>query len=66
MTDSRKQSLYFTDEVLSEIMHEASRLDRSLSWIVQRAWKVARTDIHQLPSVNEMLRAPERAERRIA
>jgi uncharacterized small protein (TIGR04563 family) len=28
--------------MLEEIRNEAARLDRSLSWIVQRAWKVAR------------------------
>ena len=34
--------------------HEAARLDRSLSWVVQRAWKIARLEIRKLPSVNEV------------
>jgi uncharacterized small protein (TIGR04563 family) len=42
MPEQRKQSLYFPREMLEEIRNEAARLDRSLSWIVQRAWKVAR------------------------
>lgn len=42
MPEQRKQSLYFPREMLDEIRNEAARLDRSLSWIVQRAWKVAR------------------------
>jgi uncharacterized small protein (TIGR04563 family) len=45
----RKQSLYFPESMLEEINGEASRLDRSLSWIVQRAWKVARPDIRKIP-----------------
>ncbi len=51
--DKRKQSLYFPEKMLDEIKAEAARLDRSLSWMVQRAWKVAREDIKKLPSVNE-------------
>ena len=38
-TDKRKQSLYFPESMLQEIKEEAARLDRSLSWVVQRAWK---------------------------
>ncbi len=41
-TDKRKQSLYFPREMLAEISAEARRQDRSLSWIVQQAWKIAR------------------------
>ena len=37
MSDKRKQSLYFPEEMLKEIGAEATRQDRSLSWIVQKA-----------------------------
>jgi uncharacterized small protein (TIGR04563 family) len=53
-TDKRKQSLYFPESMLQEIKEEAARLDRSLSWVVQRAWKLARLDIKKLPSVNDV------------
>ena len=53
-TDKRKQSLYFPEEMLKEIGDEATRQDRSLSWIVQKAWKVARKDIMRIPSVNDV------------
>lgn len=52
-TDKRKQSLYFPDEMLAEIEKEAERQDRSLSWIVQQAWRVARPDMRKIPSVND-------------
>jgi uncharacterized small protein (TIGR04563 family) len=53
-TDKRKQSLYFPESMLDEIKVEAGRLNRSLSWVVQRAWKVARQDVKKLPSVNDV------------
>ena len=50
LKENRKQSLYFPEEMLAEMRAEARRLDRSLSWTVQRAWKTARQDIRKLPS----------------
>lgn len=61
-SDKRKQSLYFPEDMLDEIKHEANRLDRSLSWIVQRAWRVARNDIKRLPSVDDLLEEGGREE----
>lgn len=67
-SDHRKQSLYFPEEMLGEIQREANRQDRSLSWIVQQAWRVARADIRRMPSVNDVLqpvppyKPPERSE----
>ncbi len=57
-TDHRKQSLYFPEEMLSEIERESQRQDRSLSWIVQQAWKIARSDIKRMPSPNDVLLQP--------
>jgi uncharacterized small protein (TIGR04563 family) len=54
-TDNRKQSLYFPEDMLEEIQKEATRQDRSISWIVQQAWKVARSDIRKMPSVNDVI-----------
>ena len=53
--DKRKQSLYFPEEMLKEIQDEANRQDRSLSWIVQQAWRIARGEIKRFPSVNDVL-----------
>lgn len=53
-SDKRKQSLYFPEIMLQEIKDEAARLDRSLSWVVQRAWKLARNEIRKIPSVNDI------------
>jgi uncharacterized small protein (TIGR04563 family) len=48
-TDKRKQSLYFPEEMLREIQEEATRQDRSLSWIVQQAWRCARAHVAKMP-----------------
>ena len=57
-TDKRKQSLYFPEEMLNEIRSEAERQDRSLSWIVQKAWKMAREEMKRFPSVNDNFDEP--------
>ena len=59
ISDKRKQSLYFPEEMLKEIGAEATRQDRSLSWIVQKAWKAARKDIMSMPSVEGLSRDRE-------
>jgi uncharacterized small protein (TIGR04563 family) len=53
-SDKRKQSLYFPEDMLKEIQDESKRQDRSLSWIVQKAWKLARKDIMKFPSTNDV------------
>ena len=39
---SRKHSFHFPEWMARELEAEAARLDRSTSWIVQRAWKLAK------------------------
>lgn len=53
MTDKRKQSLYFPAAMLDEIQQEAVRQDRSLSWVLQQAWKIARGQLTKFPSAND-------------
>jgi uncharacterized small protein (TIGR04563 family) len=61
-SDKRKQSLYFPEEMLKEIGAEATRQDRSLSWIVQKAWKAARKDLMTIPSVVDTPRDPDKGD----
>ena len=51
--DKRKQSLYFPEDQLAAIEREAKRLQRSLSWIVQRCVKVGLKAVQDMPSVDE-------------
>ena len=52
-SDKRKQSVYFPVDMLEEIQKEALRQDRTVSWIVQRAWRIARNEIVHYPSIND-------------
>jgi uncharacterized small protein (TIGR04563 family) len=47
--DKRKQSLYFPPDMLRDIEAEAIRLDHSTSWVVQRAWGIARMELKKMP-----------------
>jgi uncharacterized small protein (TIGR04563 family) len=47
---NRKQSLYFPEAMLDEMKAEAKRIDRTLSWVVQKAWKLAREGMLKMPS----------------
>jgi uncharacterized small protein (TIGR04563 family) len=49
--DKRKQSLYFTAEMLREIEAQARRLDRSMSWVVKYAWMHGKCALEKLPSM---------------
>jgi uncharacterized small protein (TIGR04563 family) len=53
MHDRRKQSLYFPEDMLREIQEAATRQDRSLSWVIQQAWKMARGQLAKVPGVND-------------
>jgi uncharacterized small protein (TIGR04563 family) len=44
--------------MLAETQREAIRQDRSISWIIQAAWKIARDDVRRLPGVGALAPAP--------
>lgn len=47
----KKVTLYFNAPMLAETQKEAIRQDRSISWIIQAAWRRARDEIRRLPAV---------------
>lgn len=49
MSQKRKVTLYFNAAMLEETQHEAVRQDRSISWIIQASWRIARDAIKQMP-----------------
>ena len=40
--------------MLEEMRAEAIRQDRSLSWLVQRAWLIARDTVAGYPGINDL------------
>ncbi len=49
MSQKKKVTLYFNAGMLAETQREALRQDRSLSWIIQAAWRLARDEVKRLP-----------------
>ena len=49
-SQKKKVTLYFNAAMLSETQKEALRQDRSVSWIIQAAWRIARDEIRQMPA----------------
>jgi uncharacterized small protein (TIGR04563 family) len=45
----KKVTLYFSATMLEETQREAIRQDRSISWIIQAAWKMSREEVRRLP-----------------
>lgn len=52
-SDKRKQSLYMPDSMIDEVKEEARRLDRSISWVMQRAWAMSKEGIRTLPATGD-------------
>jgi uncharacterized small protein (TIGR04563 family) len=50
VSQKRKVTLYFNAAMLAETQKEALRQDRSVSWIIQASWRIAREMVKQMPS----------------
>ena len=50
---SKRQALYFPSDMLKDIQGEAERQDRSISWLIQQAWRIARTELRKVPSTTD-------------
>ncbi len=44
-----KQSVYLPEDMLSQLRLEAERLERPLSWVLNRAWRIALPKISAIP-----------------
>lgn len=47
-----KLTLYFPKEVLAQAQQEAERQDRSVSWVMQQAWRIAYGQLQGYPSID--------------
>ena len=58
----KKVTLYFSSGMLDETQREAIRQDRSISWIIQAAWRIARDEVQRLPGYGGQAGADPAAE----
>ena len=61
MAAKKKLTLYVSDEVLKETKQEALRQDRSISWVLETAWRMSRNKIQDFPSIEDFHSALENA-----
>jgi uncharacterized small protein (TIGR04563 family) len=54
----KKVTLYFSAAMLEETQREAIRQDRSISWIIQAAWRMSREEVRKLPGVAGLSPSP--------
>lgn len=43
--DKRKVSIYLPEKILKEIKEQSLLQDRSVSWLLQRAWALSKKDV---------------------
>lgn len=55
MSQKRKVTLYFNSSMLAETQKEAIRQDKSVSWIIQAAWRIARDEVKRMPGTGMAL-----------
>ena len=55
MACKKKMTLYFAEDVFHETKQEALRQDRSMSWVMEVAWKIARERLQSMPVIEELV-----------
>jgi uncharacterized small protein (TIGR04563 family) len=53
--DKRKQSFFLPSDMIDELEELAEKLDRSMSWVMQRAWVHAREQMRRFPGREALL-----------
>ena len=56
---TRRQALYFPSEMLEELQKESHRQDRSISWLIQQAWRISRGELQRLPGTTDFIPSVE-------
>lgn len=54
MRGTQKRSVYLPAEMLEQIEHEMQRQERTLSWLIQQAWRIAGPTIRNFPGMDDL------------
>ena len=54
MAVKKKMTLYLPEDLVEQTRREAGRQDRSLSWIMELAWKIAHEKIQEMPGIEDL------------
>lgn len=55
MAAKKKLTLYVSEDLLQETKVEALRQDRSISWILEQAWRLSKDRLQNIPGVEEII-----------
>ena len=53
MSDPRKIRVYFPGPMIRELRRESIRLERTVSWLVQRCVRIGLEELKKMPSIND-------------
>ena len=54
MAAKKKLTLYFSEDLLEDARQEAERQDRSISWVLEQAWRLARERMKHVPGIDDL------------
>jgi len=54
MSAKTKLTVYVPEDIFAEMKAEADRQDRTVSWMVEHCWKLARSKMQSYPSIAEL------------
>ncbi|MCA9563396.1 MAG: TIGR04563 family protein [Myxococcales bacterium] len=49
-----KMTLYLPEDLLEQAQEEAERQDRSVSWLMQQAWRLSYERLQDYPSIEQL------------
>lgn len=61
MAAKKKLTLYVSEDLLQETKIEALRQDRSISWLLEQAWRMSKERLQNIPGVEEIVYREEEA-----
>jgi len=54
VSNKKKMTLYFSENMVNEAKREALRHDRSVSWVMELAWKIAKQRLETMPEFDNV------------
>ena len=50
----KKMTIYLSEDLVQETRKEALRHDRSLSWVLEMAWRLSGDKIKEMPAIHDL------------
>ena len=50
----KKLTIYLSEDLVQETKREALRHDRSMSWVIEMAWRLSGQKIQEMPAIRDL------------